>query len=138
MQTTNAQAKQPNKYTQKAWLAALLLSLTFSAGCATVHNPSNAGMSPTGQTNSTPPATPNVIQATPTWFACKTDTDCVITEGVCAADQAVNSDYLKPFSNYRASMDQSVECSSKAQEETKHTAQCVQHRCSLNPPNHQP
>jgi hypothetical protein len=122
---------------QRLWLVGLTLGLILSTGCNAPVKPTTTGESTTDDQQSVTHQ-PAVIEASPAWFSCKADADCTITQGVCGSDQAVNRDYLKPFFSYRDRMNQSVDCANKTTEAPGHTAQCLQHRCSLNPPNHQP
>ena len=114
----------------------LMLSLTAATGCSSAVNPNSTGtnlhkIKPIVQ----PPV---VIAAYPTWFACKTEQDCTVAEGLCGIDQAVNKTFTTQFFSYRDDMERSTGCIDKAVDTPVHTARCVQHRCMLNPSDHQP
>ena len=113
--------------------ASLMLGLIAFTGCHAAIKQSNI----THPVEAYVPAS-QVIEARPEWFACKVKTDCTVTQGICGADHAVNRLSLSAFFHYRDQMNQSIGCTNKTQETPGHTTQCIQHRCSLNPPNHQP
>jgi hypothetical protein len=112
------------------------LMIVLLSGCSSAVNSSASGQNPHDIKPIVKP--PTVIAADPSWFACKTDEDCQVREGVCGEEQALNKLYTTQFFSYRDQMSRTVDCINKAVDSTHHTAQCIKHRCSLNPPDHQP
>lgn len=115
---------------------AFVLSLVLLTGCRASVKSGAAGTDPSNIKPIVEP--PTVVAADPSWFSCKIDKDCMVEEGVCGSDQAVNKAFTTNFYSYRDDMERSVGCINDAPETQIHTAKCVQHRCSLNPPRHRP
>jgi hypothetical protein len=134
------QQLRPNRQNTRQSLACLGfvfgLILTLLSGCSSTVKSSASGQNPHDIKPIVKP--PTVIAADPSWFACKTDGDCQVREGVCGEEQALNKLYTTQFFSYRDQMSRTVDCINKAVDSTQHTAQCVKQRCSLNPPDHQP
>ena len=135
-QTPAPKAIRAKHSTARRNLTAILgLSLLLLTGCHSSVKSSAINQDPHDIKPIVKP--PAVAAADPSWFGCQADSDCTVKEGVCGEDQAVNTQYVTQFFSYRDQMSRTVGCIKQALESTPHTAQCVQHRCSLNPPRPQ-
>jgi|GEM_PF-2831288 len=110
-------------------LSGLLLFGSVLAGCR-----AKVGPGPGAVATDVKPVRPAVVQAEPTWFACRSDNDCQVEKGLCYAPQAVNKAFIPQFKVYRDQMNQQIDCTVLAPVSAASKAQCVKRRCAIQKP----
>jgi hypothetical protein len=112
-----------------------IVCLALVSGCTLRQSTQPGTPTPEG-----PVIQPNAsLDADPSWFACKVDTDCSVERGICGAPHAVNSSFLDVFRQYRDKMGQVVDCAvNSSKVSAPMGARCMQQRCLVVPAGKMP